>query len=114
LHVRAAATFALLSRPRCLHVRAAFTSALPPRSSPSSPLTAGRRNGRGGSGAFCLLDLRDQAGGLGVGHDGPRRWRRPAGPVLVFTPEEWRKFTAGVHGGELDLSRSRSAAYRSC
>jgi hypothetical protein len=65
LQVRAA------SSPRCFHVRAAFTSALPPRSSPSSPLAAGRRNGRGGSGAFCLLDLRDQAGGLSVGQAGP-------------------------------------------
>ncbi|NUP24999.1 MAG: DUF397 domain-containing protein [Streptomyces sp.] len=26
------------------------------------------------------------------------------GPVLVFTPEEWQAFTAGVRDGEFDLS----------
>lgn len=26
------------------------------------------------------------------------------GPVLVFTPDEWRAFTAGVRDGEFDLS----------
>lgn len=25
------------------------------------------------------------------------------GPVLVFTPEEWRAFLAGVRAGEFDL-----------
>jgi hypothetical protein len=24
------------------------------------------------------------------------------GPVLVFTPDEWRAFTVGVRGGEFD------------
>jgi Domain of unknown function (DUF397) len=27
----------------------------------------------------------------------------PAGPALIFTPGQWRAFTAGVHDGELDL-----------
>lgn len=27
-----------------------------------------------------------------------------AGPVLVFGPAEWRAFTAGVRGGEFDIS----------
>lgn len=26
-----------------------------------------------------------------------------AGPVLSFTPAEWRAFVAGVHDGEFDL-----------
>lgn len=26
-----------------------------------------------------------------------------AGPVLVFTPEEWRAFTEGVKSGEFDI-----------
>ena len=26
------------------------------------------------------------------------------GPVLVFAPDEWRAFTAGVRGGEFDLA----------
>jgi len=28
----------------------------------------------------------------------------PDGPTLIFTPEEWRAFTAGVMDGEFDLS----------
>jgi Domain of unknown function (DUF397) len=28
----------------------------------------------------------------------------PDGPVLAFTPAEWRAFTAGVKAGEFDLT----------
>jgi hypothetical protein len=28
----------------------------------------------------------------------------PGGPKLVFTPDEWRAFTAGVRGGAFDLA----------
>jgi len=27
----------------------------------------------------------------------------PDGPALIFTPDEWRAFTAGVNDGEFDL-----------
>jgi hypothetical protein len=27
----------------------------------------------------------------------------PGGPTLIFTPDEWRAFTAGVQDGEFDL-----------
>jgi hypothetical protein len=30
--------------------------------------------------------------------------RQPDGPVLIFTPDEWRAFTAGVQDGEFDLA----------
>jgi Domain of unknown function (DUF397) len=30
--------------------------------------------------------------------------RHPDGPVLIFTPDEWRAFTAGVQDGEFDLA----------
>jgi hypothetical protein len=30
--------------------------------------------------------------------------RSPDGPVLIFTPDEWRAFTAGVRDGEFDLA----------
>lgn len=30
--------------------------------------------------------------------------RHPEGPVLIFTPEEWQAFTAGVQDGEFDLA----------
>ena len=28
----------------------------------------------------------------------------PDGPALIFTPDEWRTFTAGIRGGEFELS----------
>jgi Domain of unknown function (DUF397) len=28
---------------------------------------------------------------------------KPDGPALIFTPDEWRAFTAGVNDGEFDL-----------
>ena len=30
--------------------------------------------------------------------------RHPDGPVLIFTPDEWTAFTAGVQDGEFDLA----------
>jgi hypothetical protein len=32
-----------------------------------------------------------------------RDGRHPDGPTLIFTPDEWRAFTAGVLDGEFDL-----------
>ncbi|WP_306359778.1 DUF397 domain-containing protein [Nocardia sp. CC227C] len=33
---------------------------------------------------------------------GVRDSRNPSGPVLIFAPEAWDAFTAGVAGGEFD------------
>ncbi len=33
-----------------------------------------------------------------------RDGRNPGGPALIFTPDEWRAFTAGVQDGEFDLT----------
>ena len=33
-----------------------------------------------------------------------RNSRQPDGPVLIFTPDEWQAFTAGVQDGEFDLA----------
>jgi hypothetical protein len=30
--------------------------------------------------------------------------KSPGDPALIFTPAEWRAFTAGVHDGEFDLA----------
>jgi hypothetical protein len=30
--------------------------------------------------------------------------KNPGGSALIFTPAEWRAFTAGVHDGEFDLA----------
>ena len=32
-----------------------------------------------------------------------RDGKNPDGPALIFTPDEWRAFTAGVQDGEFDL-----------
>jgi hypothetical protein len=32
----------------------------------------------------------------------------PDGPVLTFTPEEWRAFTLGVQDGEFDLAEDHA------
>ena len=42
-----------------------------------------------------VADLSD--GGIGV-----RDSKDPAGPILRFTPGEWRAFVGGVHNGEFD------------
>jgi hypothetical protein len=31
----------------------------------------------------------------------------PGGPVLTFTPDEWRAFTLGVQDGEFDLAEDQ-------
>ncbi len=44
---------------------------------------------------------------VGVGPDGRvavRDTKDPGGPELLFTPEEWAAFTAGVRNGEFDFS----------
>jgi hypothetical protein len=30
--------------------------------------------------------------------------KNPDGPKLIFTPDEWRAFAAGIRNGEFDLS----------
>ncbi len=32
-----------------------------------------------------------------------RDGKNPDGPALIFTPDEWAAFTAGVNDGEFDL-----------
>jgi ABC-type amino acid transport substrate-binding protein len=39
---------------------------------------------------------------LAAGEIGVRNSRDSAGPVLRFTPDEWRAFIGGVHNGEFD------------
>jgi Domain of unknown function (DUF397) len=39
---------------------------------------------------------------LGGGVVGVRNSRKPGGPVLRFTPDEWHAFTGGVRNGEFD------------
>lgn len=40
---------------------------------------------------------------LAGGHVGVRDSKNQNGPVLVFTPREWKAFIGGVKDGEFDL-----------
>jgi hypothetical protein len=51
-----------------------------------------------GNGGQCVEVARNLPGVVGVRDSKDRR-----GPVLIFTPDEWRLFTAGVRDGEFDL-----------
>jgi uncharacterized protein DUF397 len=51
-----------------------------------------------GNGGDCVEVARNLPGAVAV-----RDSKDPTGPKLVFTPDEWRAFTAGVTAGEFDL-----------
>jgi hypothetical protein len=51
-----------------------------------------------GNGGDCVEVARNLPGAVAV-----RDSKDPEGPKLVFTPDEWRAFTAGVTAGEFDL-----------
>ncbi|GAA2291297.1 hypothetical protein GCM10010149_43210 [Nonomuraea roseoviolacea subsp. roseoviolacea] len=55
------------------------------------------RSCQGSSGCVEVAPLAD-------GNVALRDSKTDDGPVLVFTPEEWDAFTAGVRGGEFDLT----------
>ena len=52
-----------------------------------------------GSGGDCVEVARNLPGVVAV-----RDSKDPDGPKLVFSPDEWRAFSAGIRGGEFDLS----------
>ena len=52
----------------------------------------------GGNGGDCVEVARNLPGAVAV-----RDSKDPTGPKLVFTPDEWRAFTAGVTAGDFDL-----------
>jgi Domain of unknown function (DUF397) len=53
----------------------------------------------GGNGGGCVEVARNLPGIVAV-----RDSKDPDGPKLIFTPDEWRAFSAGIRGGEFDLS----------
>ncbi|MEU0507486.1 DUF397 domain-containing protein [Nocardia sp. NPDC005998] len=55
------------------------------------------KSSRSQGGADCV-----EVAFLGEGHVGIRDSKNPTGPALVFTPDEWDAFTAGVNDGEFD------------
>jgi hypothetical protein len=52
-----------------------------------------------GNGGNCVEVARNLPGAVAV-----RDSKDPQGPALVFTPDEWQAFTAGVRGGQFGLS----------
>lgn len=59
-------------------------------------------SGSGGGNCVEVAQVPDPAVAL-------RDSKNPDGPQLVFTPDEWRAFVAGVKAGEFDLSLSSRA-----
>ncbi len=55
-----------------------------------------RKSSRSGNNGACV-EVRDQGDGVAV-----RDSKNHTGPVLTFTPDEWRKFIEGTKAGEFD------------
>jgi Domain of unknown function (DUF397) len=53
----------------------------------------------GNNGGNCVEVAQNLPGAVAV-----RDSKDPDGPKLVFSPEDWRTFTAGMKAGEFDLS----------
>ncbi len=51
------------------------------------------------NGGACVEVARDLPGAVAV-----RDSKDPAGPKLIFEPDQWAAFTGGVKAGEFDLA----------
>jgi hypothetical protein len=58
-----------------------------------------RKSTRSDSGGNCVQAAKAADGRIGV-----RDSKDPAGPVLMFTRDEWNAFVEGVHLGEFDTT----------
>lgn len=58
-----------------------------------------RRSSKCNGASACVEVARLEDGGVAL-----RDSKDPDGPVLIYTPSEWRAFTAGVREGEFDLA----------
>jgi hypothetical protein len=59
---------------------------------------AWRKSTRSGSSGNCV-EVADNLPGVVAVRDS----KNPAGPALVFAPDEWRAFVGGAKDGEFDL-----------
>ena len=58
-----------------------------------------RKSSRSSSNANCVEVASNLPGVIAV-----RDSKDPDGPALIFTPDQWGAFSAGIQGGEFDLS----------
>ncbi|MBG0826391.1 DUF397 domain-containing protein [Planomonospora sp. ID67723] len=59
-----------------------------------------RRSSLSGSGNHCV-EVADNLPGIVAVRDS----KDPGGPVLTFSPDQWRAFTGGIRNGEFDEDR---------
>lgn len=59
-----------------------------------------RKSSYSGSNGGACVEVADNL--LGV--VGVRDSKDPGGPVLAFTPDDWRAFTVAIKAGEFDLA----------
>jgi hypothetical protein len=59
-----------------------------------------RKSSYSGSNGGGCVEVADNLPGIVAVRDS----KDPDGPNLVFSPDEWRAFTAGVRSGEFDLA----------
>jgi len=59
-----------------------------------------RKSSYSGSNGGDCVEVADNLPGVVAVRDS----KDPAGPVLTFTPDDWRAFTAVIKAGELDLA----------
>jgi hypothetical protein len=65
--------------------------------SESEPVTWRKSSASGGGSNDCV-EVAFVDDGVLVRHS-----RNPSGPMLSFTPSEWRAFLTGTHNGEFEL-----------
>jgi hypothetical protein len=59
-----------------------------------------RKSSYSGSNGGTCVEIADNLPSMVAVRDS----KDPHGPALVFTPDEWQAFTAGMKAGEFDLS----------
>jgi Domain of unknown function (DUF397) len=60
--------------------------------------TQWKKSSKSGTNGGSCVEIRHHTGAIQV-----RDSKNPTGPVLVFTPDEWRAFVEGVHLGEFEV-----------
>ncbi len=70
-----------------------------PGSTPESPGPHWIKSSHSYSNSNCV-----EVASLPDGHIGVRDSKHPSGPILRFTPSEWRAFLIGAICGEFDMS----------